>query len=428
MAELNILVYPHAMEVGGSQLNAIELAAAVRDRGHRVAVIGEDGPLVDRVHGLGLEHLPLPSRRRRPSPSVAAHLRTLIRGRGLQVVHGYEWPPALEAAAAAYANAGTAAVCTVMSMAIAPFLPASMPLVVGTRALQRHTAARRPGPVHLIEPPVDVVENAPGYPAADFRAEHGLAPAGLRAGTDRPLVLGMVCRLVPELKLEGLLTAIDVVGRLARDHPVQLVVAGDGPAGDQVRERARKANAESGKPTVVLTGELLDPRPAYAAADVMLGMGGSALRSLAFGRPLVVQGERGFWELLTPQSCPTFLEQGWYGIGDGAGGAERLTAILRQLLADEALRDRLGGYGRELAVERFSLQRAAVVQEEIYTAAVSDAGAPGQTRDGLRAAAGLVRYKARRRYEGLRGTVARDDFNAAVLAEKTVREPESKPS
>ena len=410
MAALNVLVYPHAMEVGGSQLNAIELAAAVRDLGHRVAVIGEDGPLVDRVHALGLEHLPLPARRRRPSPAVAARLRGLIRQRGLHVVHGYEWPPALEAAAAAYPGAGAAAVCTVMSMAVAPFLPASMPLVVGTRALQRHTAARRTGPVHLIEPPVDVAANAPGHPAGDFLARHGLA------GADRPLVIAVVCRLVPELKLEGLLTAIDVVGALAAERPVRLVVVGDGPARAQVTERARKANAEAGRTAVVLTGELLDPRPAYAAADVMLGMGGSALRALAFGKPLVVQGERGFWSLLTPQTCPLFLEQGWYGIGDGTGGADRLTAVLHQLIDDPRLREQLGGYGRELAVERFSLQRAARTQEEIYRSAAAVPGVAGQTRDGLRSAAGLLRYKLRRRLDGLRGTAARDDFNAAVLA------------
>ncbi|MCY1138183.1 glycosyltransferase family 4 protein [Actinoplanes sp. Pm04-4] len=412
MAELNVLVYPHAMEVGGSQLNAIELAAAVRDLGHRVAVIGEDGPLLDRIHGLGLEHLPLPSKRRRPSPSVASHLRSLVRERGLTVVHGYEWPPALEAAAAAYGNPGTAAVCTVMSMAVAPFLPATMPLVVGTAALQKHSAARRPGPVHLIEPPVDVRENAPDFPAGDFRAEHGL---------DGSLLLGVVCRLVPELKLEGLLTAIDVVGRLGAEHPLQLVVVGDGPARDQVAEHARKANAEAGRTAVVLTGQLMDPRPAYAAADIMLGMGGSALRALAFGKPLVVQGERGFWELLTRESCPLFLEQGWYGIGDGTGGPDRLAAILRQVIGDAALRERLGRYGRELAVERFSLQRAARVQEDIYRTAVVSAADGGQTRAGLRSAAGLISYKVRRRYEGMRGTAARDDFNAATLASSSMR-------
>src|SRR5205807_398251 len=36
---MRIIVYPHAMEIGGSQLNAIQLAGAVRDRGHEVVVV-----------------------------------------------------------------------------------------------------------------------------------------------------------------------------------------------------------------------------------------------------------------------------------------------------------------------------------------------------------------------------------------------------
>ena len=98
----------------------------------------------------------------------------------------------------------------------------------------------------------------------------------------------------------------------------------------------------------MLTGALIDPRPAYAAADVMLGMGGSALRGLAFGKPLVVQGEEGFWQLLTPGSAPTFLDQGWYGLADDA---DRLAAILAELLDSPGLRLTLGTFGRRLVVE-----------------------------------------------------------------------------
>jgi glycosyltransferase involved in cell wall biosynthesis len=414
---LRILVYPHAMEIGGSQLNAIELAAAVRDLGHEVAVIGEPGPLVELVTQLGLEHVPLPADRRRPSPSVARQLRALVRERSLDVVHGYEWPPALEAAAATFPAPGTAAVCTVMSMAVAPFLPATMPLVVGTRALQEHNAGRRPGPVYLIEPPVDVHANAPDHPVAEFRRAYGLNR------DDSTVDIGVVCRLVPELKLEGVLTAVDVVGELARNRQVRLTVVGDGAAREEVERRAAAANARAGRRAIVLTGELRDPRPAYAAADVMLGMGGSALRSLSFGRPLVVQGERGFWELLTPDSVDLFLQQGWYGLGDGTGGADRLTGHLLRLLDDPPLRAKLGQFGRDLAVERFSLQQAARTQVEIYQQAVAErrAGWLPRTAEGARSMAGLLAYKVNRRYEAVRGTQRRDDFNAAALAQAPLK-------
>lgn len=417
MTGLRILVYPHAMELGGSQLNALELAGAVRDLGHEVVVLCEDGPLLSMVGQLGLERLPLDAHRRRPSLATARRLRRLIAERRLDVVHGYEWPPGLEAAAAQTGTAA-AAVCTVMSMAVAPFLPAYLPLVVGTRALRDRTARGRRGPVYLIEPPVDVVKNAPGLPVEEFRARHGLDEHH-PGRPDRIVDVAVVCRLVPELKLEGVLTAVDVIGKIARERPVRLVIAGDGDARPEVERRAAAANAQAGWRAVVLTGQLLDPRPAYAFADVMLGMGGSALRALAFAKPLIVQGERGFWELLTPATAPLFLQQGWYGVGAGTGGAEKLEAALLRLLDDPALRDELGAEGRRLAIEHFSLQRAASVQLDIYRRALAERRSPGSVARGVdlaRAAGGVLVHIARRRLAKLRGTRARDDFNTVTLA------------
>jgi glycosyltransferase involved in cell wall biosynthesis len=403
---VRILVYPHSMEIGGSQLNAIELAGAVRDRGHEVVVLGEDGELVDVVHRLGLEYVRAdPRATRRPSPYAVRQLTALARDRRLDVLHGYEWPPGVEAFLAA-TRSPAAAVCTVMSMAVAPFLPHTMPLLVGTEDIRVAAVAAGHRSVTLLEPPVDVLANSPSFPAGGFRAEHGLDP-------ELPLVV-VVCRLVAELKLEGLLSACAAVGALtAGGTPAQLAVVGDGAARAEVAEAAAKANAQGGRTVVALTGQLTDPRPAYAAADVMLGMGGSALRGLAFGKPLVVQGERGFWQLLTPDTEPVFLRQGWYGIGEGDDGADRLAGILRPLLADPGRRAELGRRSRRLVEDRFSLAAAAARQEQVYAAA----GHPGRTAlaaDTARMLAGVGMHKVRRKWQRWRGTVATDDFNAVA--------------
>ena len=410
---MKILVYPHTMEVGGSQLNAIELAGAVSDRGHDVMVLGEEGPLVDAVRDRDLEFVLLnPEVHRRPSRHAIDQLVRLVRERRLDVVHGYEWPPGVEAFVGPRLVARTAAVCTVMSMAIAPFLPRNLPLVVGTEEL-RAAAARSGRPsVTLLEPPVDVRANSPDISSDGFRARYGLHP-------EIPLAV-MVCRLVPELKLEGLLAACDAVARLhASGVALQLAIVGDGSAGPSVAQAAAEANAVVGQRAVVLTGMLVDPRPAYAAADVILGMGGSALRGLAFGKPLVVQGERGYWELLTPATLPTFLRQGWYGVGmeaDGrAAGTRRLSAILTPLLADERRRAELGSHGRRIVLDRFSLQAAAEVQEGVYVGAQQNNAATPRAAlgaDALQATAGLTMYKIRRKWERWRHTVRSDDFNA----------------
>jgi glycosyltransferase involved in cell wall biosynthesis len=421
---VRVVVYPHVMELGGSQLNAIELAAAVRDLGHEVLVFGHPGPLLDRVADLDLEFVAAPPLGRRPSPAVMAGLTRLVRKRGVDVVHGYEWTTALEAYLGPRARLGTAAVATVMSMAVAPFLPYDLPLVVGTEQIAAHERDRGRGNVSVIEPPVDTRHNGPAATGDldGFRRRHGLS--------DGVPTVVCVTRLAAELKLEGLLTGIDVVGELARHTPVRLLVVGDGPAREAVGHRAAAANSRAGRDVVVLTGELRDPRPAYAVADVCWGMGGSALRAMAFAKPLVVQGERGFWELATPETVERFLWTGWYGMGeDAAAGAPRLTAILAGLLADPVRQAELGAYGRSLVEDRFSLAAAGPRQVEVYRRAIDTV--PRHGRDwvvpGGVAAARFLRYKADRKLGRALRRGSRDDFNSRPVAALSAASASARP-
>ena len=103
---------------------------------------------------------------------------------------------------------GAVAVTTVMSMAVAPFLPAGMPLVVGTNRLRDLAAEGRTGAVTLIEPPVDVVADRPGTGGAEFRARYGIR--------EDEVAVVVVSRLARELKLEGIVTAMTLAERMAK--------------------------------------------------------------------------------------------------------------------------------------------------------------------------------------------------------------------
>ena len=411
---MRVLVYPHTMVLSGV-LNAIELAAAVRDRGHEVIVLSRPGPLVETVRGLGLEHVPLdPKATRVPSPRATAQLTSLVRRRKVDVVNAWEWPSAVEAFAGVRLRLGVPVVCTVFSMSVAKFMPHTLPLIVGAQEIADRAVEAGYGSVTLIEPPVDVRANAPSYDTQLFRTEYGL---------DATPLLVVVCRLAHELKLEGLLSACDAVGNLSQAGvKVNLAVVGDGPARPEVEDAAAAANRRAGRTAVILTGALYDPRPAYAAADVVLGMGGSALRGLAFAKPLVVQGERGYWQLATPESAAKFLREGWYGIGsdeDGrAAGGPRLEKILRELLDDTATQHSLGQYGRALVVERYSLDQAGVALEEVFAAAVETSNQPSSVRlaaDAVHTGVGVLRHQGVRKWRRWRGkSVASDDANAVA--------------
>jgi glycosyltransferase involved in cell wall biosynthesis len=409
---MRVLVYPHDLSLGGSQLNAIEIAAAVQSAGHPTVIAGRPGPLVQRVQELGLEFIEMPPPGRRPSPRAVKHLIRVVDDMKIDIVHGYEWPPTLDAVLVARQRPRLSVVSTVMSMAVAPFIPKTVPLVVGTEQIRAAEMGFGRANVDTLEPPVDIDFNTTGLDLGQsaFRARWGI--------DDSRFTVVVVSRLAHELKLEGLLSAMDGVAGVNERVPVRLVVVGDGPARDEVSEHARAVNARHGDGTVIVVGALEDPRVAYDVADVSIGMGGSALRALAFRKPLIVQGEGGFWKLLTPESLQDFLWTGWYGIGSDPGsGVHTFSEILLRLLAEPSLREQLGRFGRETVEQRFSLEAAGRKQVQIYGNAMNTRFAPATIRlqDAL-AGARYAGYYAAKRVRRAVGRERTDDFNARPVS------------
>ena len=378
---MRILVYPHLMEIGGSQLNAIELAAAVQRRGHEVVVFAPEGRLVGVAEKLGLEIVAAPRSGSWPAPANMAALRRLIAERDIEIAHGYEWGPAVELSFG-LARCRTRVLVTSMSMSIPDFLPRHVPLVVGTRALASQQGARRQS-VHLMEPPIDTERYAP----------RPTSPARVRFGfKDTDLVVAVICRLSDDLgKLEGVLAAVAATSRLAHDLPVRLLVVGDGVGLNRVRESAHRANLSAGDEIVCVAGPLDDPTKAYDAADVIIGMGSSALKGMSCGRPLVVQGNAGFWRTLDEASLPRFRAEGWFG--HGGAGVDDLAAALRDLFDDPARRVSLGVLGREVVQAEYGLERAALQLENLYSAMTTSPRNEPEYRELLRTGYELTKFK-----------------------------------
>ncbi len=373
-ARMRILVGLEGLALGGCPINALDLARTLRDRGHQVDVFAIDEQvrvsLLPYAERTGFEVVRLPQEA--GLPARAAQIRRLARRLGSDVIHVYgPWlAPAASIAAASLGS--SAAVVTNWTMENV-FYTAETPLIVGTSALRREAEARLPAPVWLLEPPVDLGADRPDPDlAAAFRAERGLA--------DDHLVV-VVSRLDSAMKAEGVGHAIDAIDAVARldgpvDRPVdrpgvRLVVVGDGDAAEGLQVRGDAVNAAAGREVVHFTGLMPDPRAAYAAADVVLGMGGSAIRGLAHGRPVVVLGEEGFARRFDEDSVDHFLDDGFYGRGGPPDPVAHLAGLVRALLDDGDRRRLLGELGLACARERFSLETAASSLERVYADALT---------------------------------------------------------
>ena len=351
---LRIMVCPHELVTGGSQINAIDLAGRLKRRGHEVEIYARPGELNARIAEAGIAFVPAPGRGgRRVAPPGRAGLAREIRRFRPDIVHCYEAPPTVASAAVA-ATLPHHSLTTVMSMHVPDYIPEDIPLFVGTAELAAGQS-HRSGPVHLMEPPIDTDADAPGD-TAGARRELGI--------DEQQFVVAVVGRLSLEHeKAAGVCEAIEMLARRDLERPVTLIVAGSGDREAEVVAAARRAEGHPGL-TIRLEGNVPDPRVIYRAADVVFGMGGSALRAMSHAKPLIVQGREGFWRVLTPETVDQFLQQGFFGAGP-SGGPDIATAIL-DLEHDAALRGRLGSYGRALVLDRFSLEGATSMLEAAY--------------------------------------------------------------
>ena len=98
-----------------------------------------------------------------------------------------------------------------------------------------------------------------------------------------------------------------------------------------MRAAARSAAGAPGL-DVRLLGDVPDPRVVYDCADVVFGMGSSALRGMAHAKPVIVQGLEGFWALVSESSIARFYEDGFFGAGPS--GDPPFVEIVARLLEE----------------------------------------------------------------------------------------------
>ncbi len=355
---MRVLVALSSLDLGGSMLSAIELAGSVQDQlGWEMVVYAPPGPAGKVVAERGLRHIEAPPGGSTLSWRHYRHLRTVVACEQPDLVHAWDWQLLFRSYYGLHLhNVPVISSCTAMS--VPALLPWAMPISFVTAEIRAQDRSRR-GANHLQEYPINLREdNVAAVDGAAFRD-------GIGVGPDQTLLV-IVSRLARWMKREGIARTIEVVGRLAARRDIVLAVVGDGDARHELEALGTSVNRALGKSAIRFTGAMVDPRPAYAAADISLGMGTSIVRAMAFGVPGVVLGEEGFSAVYDVATAGMLGDQGFYGLGELRGAEQRLEAQLRELIDQPRLRAELGQVSRDLVAARFSVDAVALDLAQRY--------------------------------------------------------------
>ena len=165
-----------------------------------------------------------------------------------------------------------------------------------------------------------------------------------------------VARLHRNKDHETALRALELVRRVRPE--VQLVLVGDGPRRDELRRRASSV----GESTVRFLGAQREVAPILAAARVgwlssrIEGLPNAVLEYMAAGLPVVATRAGGTGEL---------IRDGVEGFLVDPGDAQAMAQRTLEILADEGLRMALGRAGRRRVEEGFTLETMVERSEQL---------------------------------------------------------------
>ena len=188
------------------------------------------------------------------------------------------------------------------------------------------------------------------------------------------LLVGVVARLERE---KGHRYLVEAMPRIVAASPkAWLVIVGDGSMEGELREQAAALPAPA-RERLVFTGRREDVAALTADLDVAVlpslreAQGISLMEAMARRRPVVASAVGGIPEVVT---------DGADGLLVPAGDPDALAAAVTRLLADPALRRRLGEAGHRTVVERFSIDAQVRQVEAVYDEELVRAGFPGTAR------------------------------------------------
>lgn len=369
MARATLLHAFPTFAAGGAQVRTVALINALGpDFHHAVVEFSGDTSAASRVApGAGFTLLPTPPKR--GSLATLSHCRELIRSVRPHLVLTYNWG-AIDCAAAArlehipliHTEDGFGAdeasglkLRRVLTRRIV--LRGLFRFVVPSRTLESIALYRYAIPRRRVQYIANAVDTSRFRPSPKPEAK---PEAKQRLGLDPALpVIGTVGHLRPEKNLALLLNAF---ARLPKGS-ANLMIVGGGPCDAELRQAAAGLGVAS---SVVWTGSVEDTAPYYSAMDLFVlsssteQMPISLLEAMASGLPSVCTNVGDCAAMLESDSEPAIVEP---------GNAAMLTRSLAGLLADEALRTRLGAANRELCLANYSLDVMFDAYNTLYRAA-----------------------------------------------------------
>ena len=364
---VRIALFAPLLGTGGTQRHLQQVVALLDPARFQVEVLTlhPGGEVEDelRAGGVSVRSLGVGARlsSARTLRAIVTAARALRRGR-IDVVHGYQWRPALVGALAGRLAGVPLRLASKRSLtgddrqagrAWRHIARQVDTVIVNADALrvegeQRGMRCRWA----LLQNGVDTEHFRLAPPDPDARAALGLDP-------QRPVV-GTIGRLEDRKGHDQLLRAAGTMLAGGNGRRPQIVIVGDGPLREKLQAQAESLGVAD---SVRFAGTVADVRPSLAAMDVFVlpshaeGMSNALMEAMAAARPVVATAVGGNTEVVVDGKTGVLIPP-----ADPTAIADAIAALLR----DPTRAAGLGAAAREFVTQRFSARARVAELEQLY--------------------------------------------------------------
>ena len=372
-----VYIVTRADPIGGAQVHVRDLASALLSRGHEpIVVTSGSGPYTEGLRAAGVQTIVLDSLSAPINPlrdlRALQEIRTLLKKLQPDLVSTHSSKAGILGRVAAR-TLGIPVIFTAHGWAFTPGVPSREAAIYTCIERLAAPLASKIITVSEFDRQLALARGVASSQAV-VTIHNGMPDVApeLRADPSRsPVRLAMVARFEPQKDHATLFHAL--AGLV--NEPWQLDLIGDGALLPEAKELSRRLGLAD---RIQFLGQRMDVDERLAEAQVALlitnweGFPRSILEAMRAGLPVVASAVGGIAES---------VRDGETGFTVPRGDVQALGARLKQLLADPALRTRLGRTGRQRYEQQFRLshtvERTLAVYDEIVAAASARAAAAG---------------------------------------------------
>lgn len=357
-----ILMAVMGMGIGGAETHVLELARELKRSGFRVIVASNGGVYEKDLAESGVCHYRLPLHNKNPINMLRSYfgLRRIIKEEKVDIVHGHARIPSF--------------LCGLLHKSMKfPFITTAH-WIFNTRGMLRYLtnwgqktiAVSDDIKKYLIDnyslPEKDITTTINGIDtnkfssdidASDVQQEFDLSPGKnrivyiSRMDSDRCLVAFQLVQIAEKLN-----KSID---------NLEIVIVGAGDSFSRLSDMASGVNARVGRPLIKLAGARTDINKFIKTGKIFVGVSRAALEAMAMEKPVIVAGNEGYIGIFDENKLDVCVKTNFTCRTCPQSAPETLFKDILYLIneAGEAELSRLGSYGRQIIMERYSVSRMA---------------------------------------------------------------------